>query len=267
MAEPFGILSTKIEMRDFVNKIILLVSFFVIFCSPRSPVNAADNLRLAAPPSIWVQEEEGTLTGPIITMLTDIFAELDISISPEVLPWPRALSHMKLGKLDVIPVIFHTEERARYMDFTVAYAEVPTSVFVPLGKSFPFSDLKDLRGKQGVMVRDDSISDDFRLFEPQLHVSKVGSYEQMLRMLKERRVDYAIAAHYGFLIKAKQLGYWQEIEVLPHPVASRHLHCALSKRSSFTKYLPKINSKLEQLLADGSLDRIISATIQKAEKR
>jgi len=225
---------------------------------------SADTLKISFPQSIWVQKRGDTVTGPIIDLLNEIFEGVDVIVAPEILPWARAISRMKSGEIDMIPVIFYTPERARYIEFSAPYADVPASIFVPFGKVFPFTTLDDLKGKRGVMVRRDSISTEFKAFEINLNISKVATYEQLLKMLAAKRADYAVAAQHGFLIEAKKLGYSGKIEMLPKPVASRSLHFGISKKSSFLTYLPLINTKLEQLRSDGTIDRMVKRTIQMA---
>ena len=83
-------------------------------------------------------------------------------------------------------------------------------------------------------------------------------------MLVDHRADYAVVAPFGFLVEAEKIGYEDKIEKLPVPIASRNLHIAFSKKSTFLKYLPIINNKLKQLQHDGSMEKILKAAIKKA---
>ena len=89
-------------MKD-MKKILLYIGI-VSLCI--NSVYAGDTLKISAPPSIWVQKQGEMLTGPIIDLLEGIFAEFNVTVTTEELPWARAISHMKSGKLDMIPVIF-----------------------------------------------------------------------------------------------------------------------------------------------------------------
>jgi len=230
-------------------------------------VYAGDTLTISAPPSIWVQERDDRLTGPIIDLLEKIFKEFDVKVTSISLPWARAITHMRSGKLDMMPVIFYTEERAHFMDFSISYAEVPTSIFVPHGKTFSFTSLGDLVGKTGLMVQGDSISPEFKAYEPELNLFKIAQYKQILRMLAAHRADYAVAAQYGFIVEAKKMEYETKIEMLPNPIASRSLHFAFSKKSPYVKYLPEINERLQRLKADGSIENMVKKTLNQAAKR
>lgn len=241
----------------------IVIVVLVLFCFKTITI-AGESLKIYAPPSIWAQQTGEKLTGPVIDLVKKIFAELNISIKTEILPWARAIDNMKSGELDMIPVISHTEERSGFMAFTISYAEVPTAVFVLNGKAFSFSGLEDLRGLRGLMMRKDRISKEFELFESKLNITKVTNYKQILNMLENGRADYAVAAKYGFLIHAKKLGYADMIEALPHPIASHRLYFAFSRKSEFLKYLPIVNAKLKEFKKNGDIEKMIDDAINLA---
>lgn len=197
-------------------------------------------------------------------MLHEIFAKLDVEITLKPLPWARAVSQMKTGDIDMIPVIFRTPEREGFMALTLAYAEVPTSVFTARGSSFDYRKLEDLLGRSGVKMRRDSISEDFEAIRHRLELTEVATYEQMFRMLGSGRADYAVAAGYGFLIEARKLRFHEEIEQLPVPIATRSLHLAFSKLSPFVKHLPLADEKIRQMKKTGYLDRMIRSALEQA---
>jgi len=245
-----------------MKKIFFLISICLLCIN--SVVYADESLKIYAPPSIWAQTQGEKLTGPIIDLVEDIFVEFKVIVTTHVMPWARAIEQMKSGQLDMIPVIFYSEERSRFMEFSIPYVEVPTVVFVPPGRLFAFYSLEDLKEKRGLMVQGDYISPEFDAFESKLNISKVAKYEQIFNMLGNNRADYAVAPKYGFLIHAKKLGYEHKIELLPRPIASRNLHFAFSKKSPFKKYLPAINKKIKQFKADGSMEKMVKKAIQMA---
>ncbi len=228
---------------------------------------ASESLKIYAPPSIWAQQTGDQLTGPVIHLVEQIFSELNIPVKTKILPWARAIENMKSGELDLIPVIFYTKKRSEFMEFTVSYAEVPTAVFVPKGKTFTFSRLEDLKGLHGIMMRGDSISPKFESIESELNLVKVTDYEQILNMLGNSRVDYAVAAQFGLLIHAKKLGYTHMIEVLPNPISSHNLYFAFSKKSKFLKYLPIVNAKLKEFKEKGDIKKMITDVINLAAEK
>ena len=248
-------------MVSFVRSLCLII---IISCLSGGHVWAGDSLTISAPPSIWVQQKGDRLAGPLISLLENLFNDLGIEVNSLSLPWARAISHLKSGKLDMIPVIFHTEEREKFLVFTESYAEAPTSIFVPHGKAFPFTSLADLIGKKGLIMRDDSISAEFQSFRSRLQLVKISGYDQMLKMLADNRADYGVAAQYGFLMQAAKLNREAAVDMLPVPIASRSLHCAFSKKSPFVQYLPLVNQRIIELKNNGAFERMVKNTISTA---
>jgi len=244
-----------------INRLLILVSLILLTANP---VAAQKTLKLFVPPSIWVQVDGDKMTGPIIDFLTDYFAEFDIEIVSVKLPWVRAIANMDSGELDLMPVIFHTQERERSMVFSVPYVDVPTIVFVAKGKTFPFSQPQDLIGRHGLMIKDDSISSDFNRLKSELDLTEVRDHETILKMLDAGRADYAVMAKYAFLIEAKRLGYEDVIESLPTPIATRNLHIAISRKSEFLDFMPELNSRLRTMKTDGTMQRIIEDVLNRA---
>ncbi|MCP4160258.1 MAG: transporter substrate-binding domain-containing protein [Deltaproteobacteria bacterium] len=220
-----------------------------------------DAIKVSAAPSIWAWEVGNKrMAGPIIDLVNEIFSELEIPVKTESLPWTRAMQFLKDGKLDVMLTIFHTEERSKFIKYSIPYTAVHTSVFVPRGHSFRFTKFEDLIGKEGVMVKDDSLGKEFTKFLPKLKIDTVIRPKQLIRMLNMRRVDYAVHAKFALLIEAKKLSLFNKIEVLPIPIEQDFLHFGFSKKSTFLKYLPRVNKKIKQFINDGT----ISKTIEKA---
>ena len=230
-------------------------------------LNQARNFLLvyAPPQSIWANDNKETeLEGPIIDLVKTIFADDEVPIRPKVFPWARAVRFMETGQLDLILTIFYSEERAKIMDFSIPFVEVPISVIVPKGKSFPFKGPENLIGREGLIVINASTSKDFDQLKPKLNLTAVPTEEQIIRMLEKGRADYAVGPKYIFLIEAQKLKLRDKIEVLPTPIDSRFLHFGFSKKSPFLHYLPMINNKIKQFEQDGTIANMVEKAITTA---
>lgn len=234
-----------------------LTKLFVYVCLSlflSSTIYAQDYFTISSPPSIYVGESGGALEGPIVDAINLIASNHNAKLAVRMLPWKRSLAYMESGNLDLTPVIFFTADRAKFMSFSIPYAEVRTMVFVSRGQKFPFNHLTDLIGKVGAQVRGDSISAEFEDFSKQLDVVQVADYEAVIRMLNSNRVDYAVAPEEAFYSEARRLKFSKTIESLPNPIASRPLHIAISKKSPFLKFLPELNNRLNIVKARGLIE-------------
>ncbi|MCP4763455.1 MAG: transporter substrate-binding domain-containing protein [archaeon] len=226
-----------------------------------------DKLKVSAPPSIWTIVGNTTLEGPVIDLTTSIFSELGIEIQTVPLPWIRALKKLEDGSLDMILTIFHTEERAKIMDFTSSYVIVPTVIVVAKGKGFPFAKPNDLIGLSGLKQRGASLGKEFEKITHKLKLYEVNTETQIVRMLNIGRADYAVGSKYVILISAKRIGFQDKIEILPKPVTSRDLRMAFSKKSKFLKYLPQVNKKILQRKKSGMIADMVKKAIDTASKK
>jgi ABC-type amino acid transport substrate-binding protein len=52
-----------------------------------------------------------------------------LAVDLRPLDWAEALRHIREGRADVIDSIFFTEERARFLDYTPAYSQIPVPVY------------------------------------------------------------------------------------------------------------------------------------------
>lgn len=247
--------SAKIKTGEEMKKIILSIAITVLFVNF---TYARNTLLVFAAPSI--------MAGPATELVTKIFTEFgtSIKIKEKNIPWQRALEETKHGRLDMILTIYHTDKRAKFMNFTVPYIEVPTVVIVAKGKSFPFTKLDDLIGLRGLMVRGASLGAKYNKFASKLEMVEIAREEQIIQMLNIGRADYAIGAKYAFLVKAQKIRFEDKIEFLPIPVTSRGLSFAFSKKSSFLKYLPQVNIRIKQLQDDGTIAKMVEKAISSA---
>lgn len=230
-------------------------------------LNQARNFLLvyAPPQSIWADEnKKSELEGPIIDFVKKIFSEYDVQVRPKVFPWARAIRFIETGELDIILTIFYSEERAKIMDFSIPFVEIPISVIVPKGKSFPFKGPENLIGRDGLIVINASTSKEFDKMKSKLNLTAVPEEEQIIHMLEKGRADYAVGPKYIFLVNAQKLKLRDKIEVLPTPIDSRFLHFGFSKKSPFLHFLPKLNNKIKLFEQDGTIASMVEKAITTA---
>lgn len=242
-----------------MKRILVLILILLIHSQSLS---GNERLTYSVPPSIWAYQQNGRLIGPIVDLLERLFSETGVKTVFRKLPWVRAMEQMRSGKLDMIPVIFFSRDRSRYISFSDPYFVGETVVFVSRGNGFEFRSLHDLMDRKGVMMRGDSISTEFRRLKKNLRIKEVTSYVQILAMLTDHRVEYGVAAKYGLLSEAKKNGMEKQVVSLSEPIARRSLCIGISKRSRFASYIPMINKRLNALKKDGTLLKIEARALE-----
>ncbi len=248
-----------------------ILLYAVIMMSLWMPsVHARDEILVSSDssgkPHAW--EEENQLVGPIVDLITLIFKDFGIPVKTIILPWPRAIFEMEHGDLDVILTMFYTSERTKFMAFTIPYSQVLTSVFVKKGKEFPFNKWEDLINLNGLISRGDSFGTEFdRFSKERLKFWEVGTPQQIIQMLDLERGDYTIQVKIPMLIEIAKMGNQDKIVSLDVPVTKQDVYVAFSKKSPFLKYLPKVNHRIQEMLDNGAIEKMVEKVIVDSAKQ
>lgn len=205
------------------------------------------------PPFMW-QEGEG-IVGVSAELSASVFRALQIEYAIRAVgPWKRVQEYAKRGKIDVIMGLYKTPERFQYIDFTLPYSDVPTSVFVKKGHSFLFQNWNDLIGKKGTTLQGESFGGRMDTFiANKLNVVRTFSMEASFIRLIEQRSHYLICGYYPCMIYARRSGYWDEVEILPNHVIAEQLRMGFSKNSRFKSRLPDVNREIKRLKQNGQI--------------
>lgn len=231
-----------------------------------SPAYAGDVLKISGlpnyPPVLW--KAKGTLLGVGAELARTICTELEVAFKFKPLPWVRALSEAEQGKIDMIAGVYIKEDRQKYMDYSVPFMKDPSAIFVMKGHGFPFSGLKDLMGKKGVNMLGYSWGEAFdRFAEEHLNITTVSKPLQALKMLKRGRVDYFVYGLYSGGFVVTKAGMSHQVEALPKYVSQEGLYITFSKKSKFRHLLPRANALIEELKAEGLIDRWIEQYLER----
>lgn len=209
------------------------------------------------PPIMW--KEGGSIIGAGPELVKLLFKDLNVTVrSPYRGEWDKVQEEARSGKTDVIVGLYMTEERKKYLEYSNPYARDPVVIFVAKNKAFKYAKWDDLIGKKGTTTIGDSFGQAFDKFiAEKLTVTRSAKVEENFAKLADGRADYFIYSMYSGLFESERLGISEIIEFLPINVSVENFYIGVSKRSPFVKYLPQINKKLDALIMDGTVDRLI----------
>ncbi len=203
--------------------------------------------------------------GIAIDVATEILGHLKVPFElVSAGQWNRVQQSARLGKIDMIAGIYHNSERAEYLDYTLPFMEDPTVIFVWRGKEFPFSSLKDLTGKNGTSNLGESFGSEVDQFlENNVKMQRVVKNEMNFRLLELGRVDFFIFGLYPGRTQALQYGYSDKIKPLAKPATTENFYLALSKKSSYTHLIPKINNYIKQHITATKIRKFNESNLKK----
>jgi polar amino acid transport system substrate-binding protein len=241
-------------------KFKILIAFTVFFLTANL-VYATKIIEVSGhpeyPPVMWQEGDNIVGVGPEIVKM--VFDDLGITVNSKFKgSWTKVEKGIKEGDIDVLAGVYMTAQRKSFMDYSIPYMKDPVVIFVARGQAFPYKKWDDLIGKNGTTTIGDSFGKDFDKFiANKLTISRSLKAEGNLNKVLSGEADYFISAMYSGLIEAEKLGISDKIEYLPVYITAETFYISISRESKFLRYLPKVNEKIEKLVKDGTIDRLI----------
>jgi polar amino acid transport system substrate-binding protein len=247
-------------MEDYMTRHITIAIVAVLLMTT-GMVRAAETVIASGhpqyPPVMWKEGKNIVGVGPELTRM--VFNDLKIQVkSPYMGTWDKVQDQAKQGKIDVLVGLYMTEERKASFEYSRAFVKDPVVIFVAKGKTFPYAKWDDLIGKKGISTTGDSFGHAFDKFiVEKLTVTRLAKVEDIFAKLIDGTADYFIYAKYSGVFESDKLGIADKVEYLPVNASVEDFYLGISKKSSFVKYLPEINKKLEEFVKDGTVDKLV----------
>ena len=234
--------------------LILISSVFLVQASWAAPpliISGHPNY----PPYMWKQN--GKLVGVGVELAMILCKELDLVCEVQMIDsWKRVQELTRRGKIDLLVGAYSNDERHSYMDYTIAYMQDPTYVFIHKDRPFPFSKPEDLIGKHGITMYGESFGRELdQLINEKLRLTRAYSAESLYMNLHSQRVDYVLWGYYPWYFNVRTLGgetSWYTM--YKPPIATEGMHITLSKKSSYRNLIPAMNQIIQRLQQDGTID-------------
>lgn len=187
------------------------------------------------PPFLWRDpQDDNRLLGANAELMQWLGREIGIPIEVRYVgSWARVQEEVRHGRVDVIAGAFLTAPRLEYMDyFYPAFQAARSMVWMRTDQSFSYKSWKDLKGRQGLTVINNSFGEEFdRFAKTELSIHTVPTLDQALRMLKAGRADYLIYEENPALAFATKLGI-TGLSVANVPISNENLYVTLSHQSA-----------------------------------
>ncbi len=182
-----------------------------------------------------VSEAQGnTLIGRAPDLVSAVALDMGIELSIKNYgDWELAQTATERGEADIIFGIYKNNERMTWLDYMEpAFMMDPVSIAVRQGQEFAFSDWDDLKGHKGVTNAGESYGNQFDAFiANELNVTHLHGVDKAFDFLIDGSADYLIIGLYPGQREATLLGLDNEVEFLPHQVASFGMYVGFSKAS------------------------------------
>jgi len=217
-------------------KIILLVTFLLFqgsltLCSTlKEEFTAKENAWLSSHKKIIVGGEvdwapfdfvdkDGQYKGLSNDYLKIIAKELDLDIELITEPsWNNLIGMIRRKEIDILPAVYSSKEREKFLNLTTSYAQVTEFIFVR-NNSTDISDMDDLKGKRVVIVKGYTIENDMRANFPEINLITASNIQESLKKVIIGEADAFIGdiASTSYNIKNYSLSGLKPIAPGPFP--------------------------------------------------
>ncbi|MCX8022184.1 MAG: transporter substrate-binding domain-containing protein [Syntrophorhabdaceae bacterium] len=210
------------------------------------------------PPIMWCQD--GELVGVGLEILRAVIEDNRANVETRCInSWQQAQDMTGRGYIDFIVGTYKRPAQEKLFDYSIPYMQDHIAIFVKKGNGFPYEKWEDLIDKKGVTTAGDSYGREFDNFMvKRLTVSRLGTPKECFETIIGEGADYFIYPLYLGLAEAERFDMLEGIEYLPKYIASNNVHIAVSKRSKFKNLLPDINLRIEEMIKEGSIGKLIT---------
>ncbi len=203
------------------------------------------------PPFLFI-DSVGNPSGLDIEVLEAISVSRDLKFSYQLSSWDSALSYIQSGEIDILAGITYSEEREKFLDFTIPIHAEYYAIFIR--KDLSFKDLTSLYDYRPVVL-DKDISIDRFLIPMGLFKNYVfaTSLPEALSAIETGLADYVVAPNIPGR-NAMTKNNYEHIEIKgPRIIPS--MYC-LAVRKGDTLLLNQLNDGILELRKNGQLAEI-----------
>jgi two-component system, sensor histidine kinase and response regulator len=197
-------------------------------------------------------DKTGKPSGLEIEVLETIAQLSGIKLNVQLSRWDNALTYIQSGKTDIIVGIIFSEEREKFLDFTIPIHTEYYSIFIR--KDLPFKDLSSLYDYKLVAL-DKDISIDKYLIPMGLFENYIlaKSLPEALSVIESGLADYVLAPN---LLGSNEINKnkYQNIEI-KGPSIMPSIYCMAVKKGN-TQLLNILNNGIIELRRNGKLAEI-----------
>lgn len=256
----------KVPQRSLWLGLLLLLS------SPAmADPQCEKTLRWNDDPPLSMQLPDGRVGGIYVELNEAALERLGCKTRLRKLPWARALKELELGRLDILPGAFRRPEREAYAHFSgtvlppsrnILFARPDTIERWPITR---LPELANLPFRLGAQI-DVQYGPDYQVLmsDPQYAdgVFMANNRSSLWNMIDKGRIDGAIADEHTGAWEIQQLGLGDAITATDVVVSDDAAEVAFSKRSNDLNFVRAYATALQELVSDGSYQRIVRRYLQ-----
>lgn len=242
----------KIHLLHTLIMMVLLSLMTLRSVNAEELIVAIDNY----PP--WTIIEKKPYRGIDVDIINTLAADLSLTVKFVTCPFKRCLAMLEYGQVDLMPGLFKTPEREKYMAFIepAYFDDPPKSFYINRKNVKQIHDYEDLKTLTIGVKRGASY---FEKFDKDLQLNKfvVTNEIQLLSLLKIGRIDTFISTESlaDYLI-AKEGFAGEFIKAQFHYGKGDVSYLAISKKSALLKKMDLFQRSVKQAIENNTYNKI-----------
>ena len=201
-------------------------------------------------PPFSIVEDNGRATGFAVELLRAALKAMDREVSFRTGPWPEVRGWLERGEIDALPLVGRTPEREAFFDFTVPYMSLHGAIVVRKGTT-DIQDLKDLEGRQVVVMKGDNAEEFLRREDRGIDIVTTASFDEALQALSAGRHDAVVIQRLVALRLIPKNGL-TNLHIVNPPIEGFHQDFCFAVREGDRETLALLNEGLAKVMADGT---------------
>ncbi len=208
-------------------------------------------------PPFQILGEDEEVTGFDISLIQELKRRTGLKFVLQRIPWSRTMSHMKIGRVDMVMSLAKNTEREAYIDY-VPYSYFQCST-VFYGQHEVASKIKSYQDLYGHKIGYVFESFYFEKFNTDVTLEKhgVATEDQLIRMAERNRLPLFIGTDCQLDYEINKRGLTKRLFKADfRPGNSVKLYIGFSKYSNKIVLKPRIENALRAILQDGTISTL-----------
>ncbi|SIR02661.1 amino acid ABC transporter substrate-binding protein, PAAT family [Shewanella morhuae] len=202
--------------------------------------------------------ENGECKGPGAAVINEVITRLGYKVNWSNVPWARTIKIAEIGQVDLIPVHSMTPERNDFLDpMLLGYDKRYVYYFALENRQFEVKHFDELKPYIIGALRGTFYCSQFNDNQKQLKVSFVNNNDQLINMLKAKRIDLVITSEqHEMSIFAKEPRFKQVKYV---DISNNGRYFSIPIMSPLHQYAKQVHQIVDDMRTSGEITRLFES--------
>ncbi|WP_027184557.1 transporter substrate-binding domain-containing protein [Desulfovibrio inopinatus] len=208
---------------------------------------------------------DGQADGFAVELLKEVTRDVGLDVTFKIGPWNVIKQELKDGKIDVLPFVSYSKERAAYFDFTAPYLRMHGTIFVRKDNT-TIKNEDDLWGKEVAVMKGDTAHEYIVANHLSEYIIATDSYAEALKQLSKGQHDAVVVQQLvGWqLVRALGIhnlkdvkeGFQNKLKVAPQPLSGFEQKFCIAVQKGNAELLRELNEGLAIAFSSGKYDQL-----------